>query len=101
MKKRRMDLFNKRNSKIVLADTLQSEALVDLALKANDIFLKLKKSAGVSSDYESVDKTLMLWHQIMIKSSQSLEKIASKLEMPYQEPSSITIMKNQLKQELK
>lgn len=43
MKKRRADLLKKHNSKIVLADTLESEAMVDLAMKANDIFLKLKK----------------------------------------------------------
>ncbi|WP_270985585.1 hypothetical protein [Campylobacter helveticus] len=93
MKKRRIDLLKRKNSKIILVDTLEAEMIADLAFKANDIFLKLKKSAGVTIDYESIDETLKLWNLIMIKTSQSLEKIANKLDMEYIEPSSITILK--------
>ncbi|ARE80618.1 MULTISPECIES: hypothetical protein [Campylobacter] len=85
--------MRRKNSKIILVDTLEAEMIADLAFKANDIFLKLKKSAGVTIDYDSIDETLKLWNLIMVKTSQSLEKIANKLDMEYVEPSSITILK--------
>lgn len=99
MKKRRIDLLKKKNSKIVLVDTIESEALVDLSIKTNEIFLKLRKSAGVSIDYETVDNTIKIWSEIMIKTSQSLEKIAGKIEIEYTEPASISILRNKMENE--
>ncbi|HEA8160178.1 TPA: hypothetical protein RXN19_001820 [Campylobacter jejuni] len=96
MKKRRADLLKKHNSKIVLADTLESEAMVDLAMKANDIFLKLKKTAGVGLDFKDADEMLMLWNLVLVKSSQTLEQISHKIDMKYDEPFTITLAREKL-----
>ncbi|ECR2457532.1 TPA: hypothetical protein ACGFFS_001811 [Campylobacter coli] len=96
MKKRRADLLKKQNSKIVLADTLESEAMVDLAMKANDIFLKLKKTAGVGLDFKDADEMLMLWNLVLVKSSQTLEQISQKIDMKYDEPFTITLAREKL-----
>lgn len=93
MKKRRLDLLKKRNSKIVLVETKESETIIDLANKANDVFLKLKKSAGVTLDYKSVDEMIRLWNFVMIKTSDTLEKISEKVELEYSEPASIALLK--------
>ncbi|HED6008603.1 TPA: hypothetical protein R5V60_001543 [Campylobacter coli] len=96
MKKRRADLLKKHNSKIVLTDTLESEAMVDLAMKANDIFLKLKKTAGVGLDFKDADEMLMLWNLVLVKSSQTLEQISQKIDMKYDEPFTITLAREKL-----
>ncbi|EHH2107973.1 hypothetical protein PJO11_001517 [Campylobacter coli] len=96
MKKRRADLLKKQNSKIVLTDTLESAAMVDLAMKANDIFLKLKKTAGIGLEFEDADEMLRLWSLILVKSSQTLEQISQKIDMQYDEPFTITLAREKL-----
>ncbi len=95
MKKRRMDLLKKKNSKIVIANIAETEPLLDLIVKGNDIFAKLKKLAGVSIEFEDVDMILEQWGIIMIKTSDTLSKISQKIEVDYIEPASISLLKNQ------
>lgn len=96
MKKRRADLLKKQNSKIILADTLESAAMADLAMKANDIFLKLKKTAGVGLDFKDADEMIRLWNLILVKSSQTLEQISQKIDMSYDEPFTVTLARENL-----
>ncbi|EAH8900179.1 hypothetical protein EWX78_08020 [Campylobacter coli] len=96
MKKRRADLLKKQNSKIVLADTLESAAMIDLAMKANDIFLKLKKTAGVGLEFKDANEMIKLWSLILVKSSQTLEQISQKIDMRYDEPFTITLTRENL-----
>ncbi|EJI1209290.1 hypothetical protein I9451_00055 [Campylobacter jejuni] len=70
--------------------------MVDLAMKANDIFLKLKKTAGVGLDFKDADEMLMLWNLVLVKSSQTLEQISQKIDMKYDEPFTITLAREKL-----
>lgn len=94
MKNRRKQLLKQRNTKIVLSRTKETDMILDLAQKTDEIFFKLRVLAGVELDYEQVDAMLEAWEKIMIKTSEALKSISARLDLEYIEPSLISLSKN-------
>lgn len=94
---RRIQLIKQKDSRIIISRTKETDMILDLAKKADDIFYKLRNMAGLDIDYEQVDALLNSWANIMIKTSDVLSGVAAKIEMDYIEPSSISISKVELK----
>lgn len=96
-KNRRIQLIKQKDSRVIISRTKETDMILDLAQKADDIFSKLRNIAGLDIEYEQADAILNSWANIMIKTSDALSAIASKIEMDYIEPSSISISKAELK----
>lgn len=96
-KNRRIQLIKQKDSRILTSRTKETDMILDLAQKTDDIFFKIRNMAGLDIDYEQVDLMLNAWANIMIKTSEALQGIASRIEMDYIEPSSISISKAELK----
>lgn len=94
---RRIQLIKQKDSRVIISRTKETDMILDLAQKADDIFFKLRNSAGLDIDYEQVDLLLNSWANIMVKTSDALSGIAAKIELDYIEPSSISISKAELK----
>lgn len=95
-KNRRIQLIKQRDSRIITSRTKETDLILDLAQRADDIFFKLRNMAGLDIDYEKVDAMLNSWANIMIHTSDALKGIASSIEMDYIEPSSISISKAEM-----
>lgn len=97
MKRRRTQMLKKKNAKIVLSQTKETDMLLDLAQKTDTIFLKLRSLAGNELEYEQVDILLKSWENIMIRTSDALKNISAKIDLEYIEPSLISISKQNIK----
>ncbi|TQR27420.1 hypothetical protein [Campylobacter sp. MIT 97-5078] len=71
--------------------------ILDLAQKTDEIFFKLRNLAGIELEYEQVDTMLEAWEKIMVKTSEALRSISSRLDLEYIEPSLISISKEKIK----
>lgn len=94
MKNRRTEILKKKNSKIIISKTKEADIILDLAQKTDEIFFKLRSLAGIELDYEQVDTMLEAWENLMIRTSDVLKSVSTRLEMEYIEPSSITLCRN-------
>lgn len=95
-KNRRIQLIKQKDSRVIISRTKETDMILDLAQKTDDIFFKLRNIAGLDIEYKQADAILNSWANIMIKTSDALSSIASKIEMDYIEPSSISISKAEL-----
>ncbi|KGI55425.1 hypothetical protein LR59_12095 [Campylobacter sp. MIT 97-5078] len=97
MKNRRTQILRKKNSRIIVSRTKESDMILDLAQKTDEIFFKLRNLAGIELEYEQVDTMLEAWEKIMVKTSEALRSISSRLDLEYIEPSLISISKEKIK----
>ena len=95
-KNRRIQLLKHKDTRIVTSRTKETDMMLDLAQKTDDIFFKLRNMAGLDIDYEKTDAMLEAWTKIMIHTSEALNDIATSIEMEYIEPSSISLSKEEL-----
>ncbi|NDJ27926.1 hypothetical protein DMB95_08920 [Campylobacter sp. MIT 12-8780] len=97
MKNRRTQILRKKNSRIIVSRTKEADMILDLAQKTDEIFFKLRNLAGIELEYEQVDTMLEAWEKIMVKTSEALRSISSRLDLEYIEPSLISISKEKIK----
>ncbi|WP_187648703.1 hypothetical protein [Nitrosophilus labii] len=93
MGRKRTDMINKPNSRIVYTDCKEAETMCDLLIRTNDIFRAIREGK-TDLDPKEAGEIIEKFKVTLVKTSDILKYIADKAGLDYDEPLLIFQMKN-------
>lgn len=92
--KKRAEMLQKANSRVLYLDTREAELMYELLIKTNDIFKELRKTGGSRIDFDEADAIIKKFQGMMLKISDVLDFISERTGADYSEPFLIAKIRN-------
>ncbi|MCL9823389.1 hypothetical protein [Helicobacter colisuis] len=93
---RQAKMLSNPNAKIVICNTIETKAMVDLAIELDKIAVEMKQGIGNRYSLDSGVKILKAIRKVLTHNSNFLEDLSSKMDLTYDEPASINTIKDTL-----
>lgn len=82
------------NAKIIICNTIETKAMVDLAIELDKLALEIKQGIGSKYALDSSIKILKAIRKVLKHNSNFLDDLSSKIGIAYEEPASINAIKD-------
>lgn len=91
--RRQAKMLSNPNAKIIICNTIETKAMVDLAIELDKLTLEIKQGIDSKYDLDSSAKILKAIRKVLTHSSNFLDDLSKKVAITYEIPASINTIK--------